>query len=151
MTDQEPEGVIALLIGFAALFYWYYTLCSIRTRLTVYLDLSQLSKWEDHWRKFADIVTNPSQRTAATVLFVLFGIIGTALPAWKLFGATAPTILYWMIGVLVAYVLFISFFGFKDYRIQRTYYEKEWKRVLNQNGSKLRTPSQVPHAPTEEA
>jgi len=143
---QEPGLVIALLLAFSALLYWHYALGAIRTRLSVYLEVMKLSKWERDYRAFADTETYPSQRTAALVLFATLGITSTAWAGWKLYGATVPPnssgLLCWTIGFLfIVYVLLIGFLGLRRYRSQRAYYEKEWKRVLQQTGSLPRTSS----------
>jgi hypothetical protein len=181
----EPVLVIPLLLAFAALYYWYFTLGAVRTRMSVYLDVKRLSQWEGDYRKFADTtMRHPSQRTAAAVLFVILGVIGTAWGSWKLHSATVPAelhqvyppasaqqvrtepmtqdasadeaaaslrrevalltaererevLLSWMIGSLVAYVLIISYFGFKKYHMQRGDYEEKLRQALGLTGPPL--------------
>lgn len=152
---QEPGLAIPLLMIYGTLFYWHYALCALQTKLSVYLSLTRLSEWESDYRGFGNIITHPGQRTAATVIFVVLGIISTAVPGWKLLGAQSPTnsseLLVLMIVFLLVYVSLILFFGLKSYPDKRALYEKTWREILEKNGRKLPTSSPVSMSPAEDA
>ena len=52
IIDYTIFTPLIMLLGL--IYYWFYTLHVIRTRITQYLIVSQQSFWEYRYRKFAD-------------------------------------------------------------------------------------------------
>ena len=131
---QEPGLSIALLVVLAALFLWYYALCALRTRISVYLEVTNLSKWEGDYRTFADIVTFPSQRTVSTIFFGVLGLLGTAIPSVRFLGVASADfpmgLLVAIVASLLAYLVFVSVLGLRSYAAHRDYFKSQWEKAL---------------------
>jgi hypothetical protein len=70
-----------LIILLGLMFYWHYTLTIIRTRITQYLILTDLSDWEKRYRDFADIDENRSIGQKITVI-AIFQCLAIGIYAW---------------------------------------------------------------------
>jgi hypothetical protein len=127
---------ISLLAVLTILFIWYYTLSSLRTKISVYLAVTHLSKWEVDYRFFADKVTSPSQRTVSTFFFALLGALGTVGLVVRFFDngspINSPALLIAIFVILLAYLAFVSVLGLRSYVMHRYHFTGQWQRAFEE-------------------
>lgn len=150
--SQSPLTGLAILFVLFGLYVWLLTIMDSRSRVTTFLRASRNSYWENRYRKFADTPDlgkffTWGQRNAATVIFVVLGLVIPLIAFRDGFEACLPPrqdcfpLWHW-IGIFVVvealYLGFIIYFGPpRNYSKRLNHYMSRWRTVLREESTEV--------------